>query len=85
LSEHPGAHDLVEGVVWEAVCRLLAHPSARGGISPAATRPTAWFQWETPESLRVQSSKLRQGIARLIDSYAEGVLGRKSSNPGSCA
>jgi len=31
--------------------------------------------------LRAQSSKLRQGIARLIDSYAEGVLAKEEFEP----
>jgi site-specific DNA recombinase len=31
--------------------------------------------------LRAQSSKLRQGIARLIDSYAEGVFGKEEFDP----
>jgi len=30
--------------------------------------PRRGAQWETPESLRAQSQKLRQGLARLIDS-----------------
>src|SRR5713101_10169128 len=43
--------------------------------------PRRGSQWETPESLRAQSNKLRQGIARLIDSYAEGVLAQEEFEP----
>jgi hypothetical protein len=59
----------VEVAVWDEVCRLLEHPQRleqeyrrRGQV------PRRGSQWDTPESLRAQGNKLRQGIARLIDS-----------------
>jgi site-specific DNA recombinase len=74
--------DLVEVVVWEEVCRLLEHPQRlEAEYRQRQHAPRRGSQWETPESLRVQSSKLRQGIARLIDSYAEGVLGKEEFEP----
>ena len=74
--------DLVEVVVWEEVCRLLEHPQRlEAEYRQRQHAPRRGSQWETPESLRAQSSKLRQGIARLIDSYAEGVLGKEEFEP----
>ncbi len=74
--------DLVEVAVWEEVCRLLEHPQRleqeyrrRGQV------PRRGSQWDTPESLRAQSNKLRQGIARLIDSYAEGLIAKEEFEP----
>lgn len=74
--------DLVEVVVWEEVCRLLEHPQRlEAEYRQRQHAPRRGSQWETPESLRGQSGKLRQGIARLIDSYAEGVLGKEEFEP----
>ena len=74
--------DLVEVAVWEEVCRLLAHPQRlEQEYRRRQHAPRRGSQWETPESLRVQSNKLRQGIARLIDSYAEGVIGKEEFEP----
>jgi site-specific DNA recombinase len=74
--------DLVEVAVWDEVCRLLEHPQRlEAEYRQRQHAPRRGSQWETPESLRTQSSKLRQGIARLIDSYAEGVLGKEEFEP----
>ena len=74
--------DLVEVAVWDEVCRLLEHPQRlEAEYRQRHHAPRRGSQWETPESLRTQSSKLRQGIARLIDSYAEGVLGKEEVEP----
>ena len=74
--------DLVEVTVWDEVCRLLEHPQRlEAEYRQRQHAPRRGSQWETPESLRTQSSKLRQGIARLIDSYAEGVLGKEEFEP----
>lgn len=74
--------DLVEVAVWDEVCRLLEHPQR---LEQAYRRrrqvPRRGSHWETPESLRTQSHKLRQGIARLIDSYAEGLRGKDECEP----
>jgi site-specific DNA recombinase len=74
--------DLVEVAVWEAVCRLLEHPRRlEQEYRRRQHAPRCGAQWETPESLRAQSHKLRQGIARLIDGYAEGVIGKEEFEP----
>jgi len=77
-----GRTDLVEVAVWDEVCRLLEHPQRRQEeYRRRQHAPRRGSQWETPESVRAQSNKLRQGIARLIDSYAEGVLAKEEFEP----
>lgn len=74
--------DLVEVAVWEEVCRLLAHPQRlEQEYRRRGQGPRRGAKWDTLESLRAQSNKLRQGIARLIDSYAEGVIGKEEFEP----
>jgi site-specific DNA recombinase len=74
--------DLVEVAVWEEVCRLLAQPQRlEQEYRRRSQAPRRGAKWDTPESLRAQSHKLRQGIARLIDSYAEGVIGKEEFEP----
>jgi site-specific DNA recombinase len=74
--------DLVEMAVWQEVCRLLEQPQRleqeyrrRGQAQRRGS------QWETPERLRAQSHKLHHGIARLIDSYAEGLITKEEFEP----
>ena len=74
--------DLVEVAVWNAVGRLLEHPQRLAQeYRRRGQAPRRGTHWDTPESLRAQSHKLRQGIARLIDSYAEGVLAKEEFEP----
>src|SRR2546430_6328213 len=74
--------DLVEVAVWEEVCRLLAQPQRlEQEYRRRGQAPRREARWDTPESLRAQSNKLRQGMARLIDSYAEGVIGKEEFEP----
>ena len=61
--------DLVEVTVWEEVCRWLAQPQRLAEeYGRRGQAPRRGAKWDTPESLRAQSNKLRQGSARLIDS-----------------
>jgi len=74
--------DLVEVAVWEEVCRLLAQPQRLAEeYRRRGQAPRRGAKWDTPESLRAQSHKLRQGMARLIDSSAEGVIGKEECEP----
>jgi site-specific DNA recombinase len=74
--------DLVEIAVWQEVCQLLNDPQRlereyhrRGHARPRGAK------WETPESLRVQISKIQRGMARLIDGYAEGLIEKVEFEP----
>src|SRR5262245_23170817 len=74
--------DLVEIAGWEEVCRVLAHPQRLEQEYRRRSHGShRGSKWETPESLRAQSNRLRQGIARLIDSYAEGLIGKDEFEP----
>ncbi len=74
--------DRVEEAVWQAVCGVLEHPEriaqeyrrrlACAG-SPASGAEAA--------QLAGQATKLRRGLARLIDSYAEGILEKEEFEP----
>jgi site-specific DNA recombinase len=72
----------VEVAVGDEVGRLLEHPPRlEEEYRRRQHAPRRGSQWETPGSLRAQSNKLRQGIARLIESYAEGVLAKEEVEP----
>ncbi len=74
--------DRLEQAVWAEVCRLLENPQHLAqeyqrrletvNTPPAKAEITA---------LEKQIAKLRQGIARLIDGYAEGYLDKTEAEP----
>jgi len=73
--------DLVDWAVWQEVCTLLAHPERlaaeyRRRVQPetSATRPPL-------VTVEGQISQLRQGVARLIDSYADGLIDKHEFEP----
>src|SRR5229473_1225285 len=72
--------DLVDAAVWEEVCRLLEHPERleqeyRRRLLQEEQQPDALRDLET------RMGRLRQGIARLIDSYAEGLIDKEEFEP----
>jgi site-specific DNA recombinase len=72
--------DLVDEAVWEEVCRLLEHPERLEW----EYRRRLLQQEQTPDELRTlegRIGRLRQGVARLIDSYAEGVIDKEEFEP----
>lgn len=73
--------DLLEMAVWEQVCALLADP---GRLQQEYQRrlqaPDTPYQ-EKLRSVEATCQKLRQGVARLIDSYAEGVIEKEEFEP----
>jgi site-specific DNA recombinase len=73
--------DLVDLAVWQEVGTLLAHPERlaeeyRRRLQPetGATRPPL-------VTVEGQISQLRQGVARLIDSYADGLIDKHEFEP----
>jgi site-specific DNA recombinase len=65
--------DLADEAVWEAVCRLLEHPERL----EQEYRRRLLQEEKMPDelsSLEARMGRLRQGIARLIDRYAEGLI-----------
>lgn len=71
--------DLVDEAVWQEVCRLLEDPTRlaqeyRQQLQTADVAPEL-------KGLQTSLGRLRQGIARLIDSYAEGVIDKTEFDP----
>jgi site-specific DNA recombinase len=72
--------DLVDEAVWEEVCRLLEHPERL----EQEYRRRLIQEEQTPDelsSLEARMGRLRQGIARLIDSYADGLIDKGEFEP----
>ncbi len=72
--------DLVDEAVWEEVCRLLEHPERL----EQEYRRRFLQEEQTPDELsqlEARMSRLRQGVARLIDSYAEGLIDKDEFEP----
>ncbi len=74
--------DLLEQAVWDQVCRLLQDPSR---VAHEYQRRLDAVQMAPGEAdaavLERQATKVRQGIARLIDGYAEGYLDKAEAEP----
>jgi site-specific DNA recombinase len=72
--------DLVDEAVWEEVCLLLQHPERL----EQEYRRRFLQEQQTPDELsqiEARMSRLRQGITRLIDSYAEGLIDKDEFEP----
>jgi site-specific DNA recombinase len=63
--------DLVEQAVWEAVCKLLEEPERLE--QEYRRRLLQVEQSDELKSLESRIGRLRQGLARLIDSYTDGL------------
>jgi site-specific DNA recombinase len=71
--------DLVDDAVWQEVCQLLEDPARleheyRQQLQTADAVPEL-------KGLQMSVGRLRQGIARLIDSYAEGIIDKAEFEP----
>jgi site-specific DNA recombinase len=83
LCDNPPVRtDRLEQAVWSEVGRLLAEPSR---LADEYQRRLAAVQAPAGEAdaalVDQQIAKLRQGIARLIDGYAEGYLDQAEAEP----
>jgi len=74
--------DRLDAAVWAEVCRLLENPQQLEQEYQRRLAPQAPDQPEQ-ESARLQArvGQLRQGLARLIDSYAEGLIEKEEFEP----
>jgi site-specific DNA recombinase len=73
--------DLLELAVWQEVCVLLAHPERLAEEYRRRVQPDTRTKRTTLATIEGQLRKLRQGLARLIDSYAEGRLEKHEFEP----
>jgi len=67
--------------VWQEVYALLTHPERLAEEYRRRLRPETRAKRTPLATVEGQSSKLRQGIARLIDSYAEGLIDKQEFEP----
>src|SRR3989441_8606987 len=73
--------DLLDLAVWQEVCTLLAHPERLAGGNRRPLHPGPRTKRTPLSTVESQISKLRQGVARLIDSYAEGLIDKGEFEP----
>jgi site-specific DNA recombinase len=71
--------DQTDAAVWQEVCRLLEDPERleqeyRRRLLPSGKQAES-------DGLEAQMGKLRRGIARLIDSYADGLIDKQEFEP----
>ena len=73
--------DLLDRAVWQEVCTLLAHPARLAEEYRRRLQPETRAKRTPLATVEGQISKLRQGVARLIDSYADGLLDKDEFEP----
>jgi site-specific DNA recombinase len=71
--------DQADAAVWQEVCRLLENP---GRLEQEYRQRLLPENKETEvDALQAQMGKLRRGIARLIDSYTDGLIDKAEFEP----
>jgi site-specific DNA recombinase len=78
-SNHQVRTDLLDAAVWREASALLEQPQRLEQEYRQRLAPTD-EQSADQSALELQRNKLRRGLARLIDSYAEGFLEKPSAS-----
>jgi site-specific DNA recombinase len=73
--------DRLELTVWQEVCALLAHPERLAQEFTRRLNTDGQEPQQERTALERQVAKLRQGLARLIESYAEGLIEKQEFEP----
>jgi len=73
--------DLLDLAVWQEVCTLLDHPERLAEEYRRRLQPETRTKRTPLTTVEGQISKLRQGVARLIDSDAEGLIDKGEFEP----
>src|SRR5262245_1673018 len=73
--------DLLDLTVWQEVCTLLTHPERLAEEYRRRLQPETRAKRTPLATVEGQIGKLRQGVARLIDSYAEGLIDKGEFEP----
>jgi site-specific DNA recombinase len=73
--------DLLDLAVWQEVCTLLAHPERLAEEYRRRLQPETRAKRTPLGTVEAQISKLRQGVARLIDSYADSLIDKSEFEP----
>ena len=71
--------DQTDAAVWHEVCRLLAQPERLEQAYQQRLHPPQ--PSHAQQGLETQMGKLRRGMARLIDSYADGLIEKQEFEP----
>jgi site-specific DNA recombinase len=73
--------DLLDLAVWQEVCTLLTHPERLAEEYRRRLQPETRTNRTPLATIEDQISKGRQGVARLIDSYAESLIDKSEFEP----
>jgi site-specific DNA recombinase len=73
--------DLLDLAVWQEVCTLLTHPERLAEEYRRRLQPETRAKRTPLATIEDQISKVRQGVARLIDSYAESLIDKSEFEP----
>src|SRR5262249_12713979 len=73
--------DRLELAVWREVCALLAHPERLAQEFHRRLHADSQMHQQERIALESQGGKLHQGLARLIDSSAEGLIDKQEFEP----
>jgi site-specific DNA recombinase len=76
-----GRSDLLDLAVWQEVWTLLAHPERLAEEYRRRLQPGTRTKRTPLSTVESQISQGRQGVARLIDSYAEGLIDKGEFEP----
>jgi len=76
-----GRTDLLDLAVWQEVWTLLTHPERLAEEYRRRLQPGTRTKRTPLSTVESQIRKLRQGVARLIDSYAEGLIDKGEFEP----
>jgi site-specific DNA recombinase len=71
--------DQADATVWHEICRLLAQPERLEQAYRQRLHPEQ--PSDAYHGLETQMGKLRRGLARLIDSYADGLIEKQEFEP----
>ena len=77
----PVRTDLLDLAVWREVGTLLTHPARLTEEYRRRLQPETRAKRTPLATVEGQIGKLRQGVARLIDSYAEGLIDKQEFEP----
>jgi site-specific DNA recombinase len=74
--------DLLDEAVWHDVGSLLAEPQRiELEYHRRLTARTSAAPWESAEHLSAVVAKVKRGMARVVDAYEEGLLGKEEFEP----
>lgn len=73
--------DLLDLAVWREVCTLLAYPERLAEEYRRRLQPAGSANGTSLATLEGQIAQLKHGIARLIDSYADGLIDKTEFEP----